>query len=49
MRKILILGGTIEARHLAERLAKRPDLKVTVSLAGRTSAPVPQRTRRRAH
>jgi precorrin-6A/cobalt-precorrin-6A reductase len=40
MRKILILGGTIEARHLAERLAKRPELKVTVSLAGRTSAPV---------
>jgi precorrin-6A/cobalt-precorrin-6A reductase len=42
MRRILILGGTTEARQLAERLAPRADLFVTVSLAGRTSAPAPQ-------
>jgi precorrin-6A/cobalt-precorrin-6A reductase len=46
-RRILILGGTTEARQLAERLAGRPDLEVTVSLAGRTAAivahPVPLR------
>src|SRR5262249_56228053 len=39
--RILILGGTTEARRLAERLALRPDLDVTLSLAGRTSNPVP--------
>jgi precorrin-6A/cobalt-precorrin-6A reductase len=33
---VLILGGTTEARELAERLAPRPELEVTVSLAGRT-------------
>jgi precorrin-6A/cobalt-precorrin-6A reductase len=48
MRRILILGGTTEARRLAERLAHRADLAVTVSLAGRTAAPathaVPVRT-----
>ena len=38
---ILILGGTTEARRLGERLAKRGDLDVTLSLAGRTAAPVP--------
>jgi precorrin-6A/cobalt-precorrin-6A reductase len=37
--RVLILGGTMEARQLAERLAKRADLTVTVSLAGRTTAP----------
>jgi precorrin-6A/cobalt-precorrin-6A reductase len=42
MRRILILGGTTEARRLAERLAKRADLAVTVSLAGRTKAPPTQ-------
>jgi precorrin-6A/cobalt-precorrin-6A reductase len=39
MRRILILGGTTEARRLAERLAERVDVEVTVSLAGRTTAP----------
>jgi len=38
---ILILGGTTEARLLGERLAKRGDLGVTLSLAGRTAVPVP--------
>jgi len=41
MSRILILGGTTEARALGERLAKRGDLEVTLSLAGRTAAPVP--------
>ena len=40
MPRILILGGTAEARSLAERLAGRADLDVTLSLAGRTAAPV---------
>ena len=40
MRRILILGGTLEARQIAERLAGRADLAVTLSLAGRTAAPV---------
>jgi precorrin-6A/cobalt-precorrin-6A reductase len=40
MPRILILGGTTEARGLAERLAARPDLDITLSLAGRTIAPV---------
>src|ERR1041385_1705269 len=39
--RILILGGTTEARRLAERLAPRSDLDVRLSLAGRTSNPVP--------
>jgi precorrin-6A/cobalt-precorrin-6A reductase len=39
MRRILILGGTTEARRLAQRLAERDDVAVTVSLAGRTTAP----------
>ena len=53
MPRILILGGTTEARGLAERLAVRPDLDLTLSLAGRTMAPVgaagagPQRRLRR--
>jgi precorrin-6A/cobalt-precorrin-6A reductase len=41
MPRILILGGTTEARLLGERLARRGDLDVTLSLAGRTAAPVP--------
>ncbi len=40
--KILILGGTAEARLLAQRLAGRDDLAVTLSLAGRTAAPAAQ-------
>jgi len=40
--KILILGGTTEARLLAERLAARSDLVVTLSLAGRTAKPAVQ-------
>jgi precorrin-6A/cobalt-precorrin-6A reductase len=43
MRRILILGGTAEARQLAARLAGRSDLEVTLSLAGRTAAPAAQR------
>jgi precorrin-6A/cobalt-precorrin-6A reductase len=46
--RILVLGGTQEARQLCERLALRSELSVTVSLAGRTVAPaampVPVRT-----
>jgi precorrin-6A/cobalt-precorrin-6A reductase len=40
--RILILGGTTEARQLAERLATRPDLAVMISLAGRTAVPARQ-------
>jgi precorrin-6A/cobalt-precorrin-6A reductase len=40
--KILILGGTTEARLLAGRLAERDDIAVTLSLAGRTAKPLPQ-------
>jgi precorrin-6A/cobalt-precorrin-6A reductase len=36
---VLILGGTAEARALAALLAGRPDLRIVVSYAGRTSAP----------
>jgi precorrin-6A/cobalt-precorrin-6A reductase len=42
MIRILILGGTTEARMLAERLAGRAELAVTLSLAGRTAAPARQ-------
>ncbi|MPZ59154.1 MAG: cobalt-precorrin-6A reductase [Rhizobiales bacterium] len=42
MRHILILGGTVEARQLAGRLAHRTDLGVTLSLAGRTAQPAVQ-------
>ncbi|HEX8044481.1 cobalt-precorrin-6A reductase [Rhizobium sp.] len=46
--RILILGGTTEARRLAAALAVRTDLEVILSLAGRTadpaSQPVPVRT-----
>ena len=40
--RILILGGTTEARQLAGKLAARVDLSVTLSLAGRTESPVAQ-------
>ena len=48
MRKILILGGTSEASALARRVADRPDIAATLSLAGRTTTPgahpIPVRT-----
>jgi precorrin-6A/cobalt-precorrin-6A reductase len=40
--KILILGGTTEARIMAERLSGRAGLDVTLSLAGRTASPARQ-------
>ncbi len=39
--RVLILGGTTEARQLAERIAGRAELSATLSLAGRTQNPVP--------
>jgi precorrin-6A/cobalt-precorrin-6A reductase len=39
--RILILGGTTDARRLAERLAGRGDIDATISLAGRTQDPRP--------
>jgi precorrin-6A/cobalt-precorrin-6A reductase len=42
MTRVLILGGTSEARQLAGRLAGRAGLHVTLSLAGRTAAPAAQ-------
>lgn len=39
-RRLLILGGTGEARSLATCLAKLPDLQVITSLAGATQRPV---------
>jgi precorrin-6A/cobalt-precorrin-6A reductase len=42
MRRILILGGTAEARALAASLADRSGLSVTLSLAGRTRSPAAQ-------
>src|SRR5690606_19917234 len=40
--RILILGGTTEARQLAGKLAATAKYAVTLSLAGRTERPVPQ-------
>jgi precorrin-6A/cobalt-precorrin-6A reductase len=40
--RILILGGTAEARQLAAALADRLAFAVTLSLAGRTAQPLPQ-------
>jgi precorrin-6A/cobalt-precorrin-6A reductase len=40
--RILVLGGTAEARALAQGLAAREEFTVTVSLAGRTAEPLPQ-------
>ena len=42
MTRILILGGTAEARQLAGRLAGRAGLEITLSLAGRTATPTAQ-------
>ncbi|MFE9933768.1 cobalt-precorrin-6A reductase [Streptomyces sp. NPDC005533] len=39
-RHVLILGGTTEARRLAEALEQHPSYQVTTSLAGRVSAPL---------
>ncbi|MFI0806565.1 cobalt-precorrin-6A reductase [Streptomyces echinatus] len=36
---VLILGGTTEARRLADDLAARPGVRVTTSLAGRVARP----------
>jgi precorrin-6A/cobalt-precorrin-6A reductase len=41
-RHILILGGTTEARQLAQHLAARTGIAVTLSLAGRTASPLAQ-------
>ncbi|MEW2625432.1 cobalt-precorrin-6A reductase [Streptomyces sp. NPDC048106] len=38
-RHVLVLGGTAEARRLAAALADRPGVRVTTSLAGRTTRP----------
>jgi len=38
--KLLLLGGTAEARDLAARLAGRPDLSLVSSLAGRVRDPL---------
>ncbi|TPI49602.1 cobalt-precorrin-6A reductase [Mesorhizobium sp. B2-9-1] len=40
--RILILGGTTEARQLTGTLVRREELSVTLSLAGRTESPVAQ-------
>jgi len=40
--RILILGGTAEARHLAGLLARRAEFSTILSLAGRTAAPAGQ-------
>ena len=40
-RRVLILGGTAEARELARQLADRPELEVVTSLAGVTRNPEP--------
>jgi precorrin-6A/cobalt-precorrin-6A reductase len=42
MQRILVLGGTSEARALAGALAAREHFSVTLSLAGRTKEPAPQ-------
>ncbi len=38
--RVLLLGGTAEARLLAARLAAAPHIEAVMSLAGRTSAPL---------
>ena len=42
MMRLLILGGTTEARLLAESLAGRAGFEAELSLAGRTKVPLPQ-------
>ncbi|WP_456269276.1 cobalt-precorrin-6A reductase [Kushneria sp. AK178] len=39
-KRLLLLGGTLEARRIAARLATLPDISVTLSLAGRTRTPL---------
>jgi precorrin-6A/cobalt-precorrin-6A reductase len=39
MLRVLVLGGTWEARQLAQRLGERRDFAVTLSFAGRTATP----------
>ncbi len=39
---ILILGGTTEARQLAERLSEIGRFRLELSMAGRTKAPARQ-------
>jgi precorrin-6A/cobalt-precorrin-6A reductase len=39
-RRVLVLGGSSEARQLARRIAADPRLDGVISLAGRTSAPL---------
>ncbi len=41
-RRILILGGTADARELAELLDRETDCEIITSLAGRTSQPAEQ-------
>lgn len=48
MRRVLILGGTSEARELAELLDGDGAFDVTLSLAGRTSTPLPAAGRTRS-
>ena len=38
--RLLLLGGTSEARALSERLARETDVEAVVSLAGRTRSPL---------
>ena len=38
--RLLLLGGTAEARELAGRLAAAPEIRVVTSLAGRTRTPM---------
>jgi precorrin-6A/cobalt-precorrin-6A reductase len=38
--RVLVLGGTSEARALAARIARKPQIHAVMSLAGRTSAPL---------
>jgi precorrin-6A/cobalt-precorrin-6A reductase len=40
--KVLVLGGTTEARELAGKLAERGNIDAILSLAGRTATPRPQ-------
>ena len=42
MARLLILGGTAEAREFAKLVAGMPDLEVVLSLAGRTEHPAAQ-------
>lgn len=39
-KRLLLLGGTLEARRIAAQLAAMPMITLTLSLAGRTRAPI---------